>query len=93
MHIPSSRMYYTVWITLIILTGLTAWISTVDLGSFNTAVALIIASLKASIVALFFMHIKYTSERLTKIVIFAAIFWLLILLVLSMADYATRGIM
>ena len=86
-------MYYTVWITLLILTGLTAWISTVDLGSFNTAVALIIASIKASIVALFFMHIKYTSEKLTKIVIVASVFWLLILLVLSMADYATRGLM
>jgi cytochrome c oxidase subunit 4 len=86
-------MYYSVWITLLILTGLTAWISTVDLGSANTIVALVIATAKATIVALFFMHIKYTSEKLTKVVIFAAIFWLLILLVLSMADYATRGIM
>jgi cytochrome c oxidase subunit 4 len=86
-------MYYTVWISLIILTGLTAWISTVDLGHFNTVVALVIATIKASVVALFFMHIKYTSEKLTKVVVLAAVFWLLILLVLSMADYATRGIM
>jgi len=39
---------------------------------------------------LFFMHVKYTSEKLTKMVIASAMFWLLILLSLSMADYATR---
>ena len=90
MHIAPSKMYYTVWIVLLILTGLTAWIATVDLGPMNTTVALLIASIKATVVVLFFMHVKYTSEKLTRVVIFAAVFWLLILLVLSMADYATR---
>ena len=95
-HIVSSRVYYTIWIILLILTGLTAWIATVDLNPsnstlpLNTIVALLIASGKATIVVLFFMHVKYTSEKLTKTVLFAALFWLLILLALSMADYTTR---
>ena len=92
-HIVPSKLYYTIWIILLILTGVTAWISTVDLGKFNTPAALIIASAKATIVALFFMHIKYTSERLTKMVVISALFWLLILMGLSMSDYATRHLL
>ena len=62
----------------------------IDLAELNTVVALAIASLKAVLVVLFFMHVKYTSEKMTKVVIVSAIFWLLILLALSMSDYATR---
>ncbi|HEV8048036.1 MAG TPA: cytochrome C oxidase subunit IV family protein [Terriglobales bacterium] len=89
-HIMSSKMYYTIWITLLCLTVVTAAVSFVDLGPFNTVVALVIATVKALLVVLFFMHVKYTSEKLTKIVIVAAIFWLFLLLALSMADYGTR---
>ena len=86
----SSKLYYTIWITLMCLTVITAAVSFVDLGPFNTIVALVIATIKALLVVLFFMHVKYTSEKLTKIVIVSAIFWLFLLLALSMADYATR---
>jgi cytochrome c oxidase subunit IV len=89
-HIMSSKLYYAIWITLMCLTVITAAVSFVDLGRFNTVIALVIATFKALLVVLFFMHVKYTSEKLTKIVIVSAIFWLLLLLVLSMADYATR---
>ena len=89
-HIMSSKFYYTIWIALLCLTVITAAVSFVDLGPLNTVVALIIATIKALLVVLFFMHVKYTSEKLTKIVIVSAIFWLFLLLALSMADYATR---
>ncbi len=89
-HIISSKIYYAIWILLLILTGLTTWIAGVDLGPLNTVVALLIATFKAVIVVLFFMHVKYTSEKMTKVVIVSAIFWLLILLALSMVDYTTR---
>lgn len=89
-HIMSSKFYYTIWIALLCLTVITAAVSFVDLGPFNTVVALVIATIKALLVVLFFMHVKYTSEKLTKIVIVSAIFWLFLLLSLSMADYATR---
>ena len=88
--IMSSKFYYTIWIALLCLTVITAAVSFVDLGPFNTIVALVIATFKALLVVLFFMHVKYTSEKLTKIVIVSAIFWLFLLLALSMADYATR---
>jgi cytochrome c oxidase subunit 4 len=89
-HIMSSKFYYTIWIVLLVLTVVTAAVSFVDLGPLNTVVALVIATVKALLVVLFFMHVKYTSEKLTKIVIVSAIFWLFLLLALSMADYATR---
>ena len=89
-HIMSSKFYYTIWIALLCLTVVTAAVSFVDLGPLNTVVALVIATIKALLVILFFMHVKYTSEKLTKIVIVSAIFWLFLLLALSMADYTTR---
>jgi len=89
-HIVSSKIYYAIWIALLILTVVTAKVATLDLGPFNTVVALVIATFKALLVVLFFMHVKYTSEKLTAMVIVSAIFWLLLLLALSMADYTTR---
>jgi cytochrome c oxidase subunit 4 len=91
-HIISSKIYWGIWALLIFLTGFTAWIATVDLGWLNPVMALLIASVKATVVILFFMHVKYTSEKLTKTVGVAALFWLMLLLVLTMADYATRGV-
>ena len=89
-HVMSSKLYYAIWIALLCLTVITAAVSFVDLGPLNTVVALVIATVKALLVVLFLMHVKYTSERLTKIVIVSAMFWLFLLLALSMADYATR---
>ena len=89
-HIMSSKFYYTIWIALLGLTAITAGVAFLDLGPLNVIVALVIATVKALLVVLFFMHVKYTSEKLTKIVIVSAIFWLFLLLALSMADYATR---
>jgi cytochrome c oxidase subunit 4 len=86
-------MYYGIWITLLILTGVTAGVSFIDLGPFNTIVALVIATFKALLVVLFFMHVKYASEKLTKTVIIAAIFWLMLLLGLSLTDYLSRNLL
>jgi len=89
-HVLSSGLYTLIWGILIICTFLTAWIATIDLGPFNTVVALIIATFKASIVVLIFMHVKYTSERMTKAILISALFWLLLLLFLSLIDYSSR---
>jgi cytochrome c oxidase subunit IV len=91
-HVISSKLYIGIWAALMCLTVITARVSFVDLGSFNTVVALVIATAKALLVVLFFMHVKYTSEKLTRMVIVAALFWLCILLFLSLADYSTRGL-
>ena len=89
-HISTLGSSIAIWIALLICTGLTAAVAFVDLGPANTIVALSIATFKAVLVVLFFMHVKYTHEKMTGLVIASAIFFLLILLALSMADYATR---
>jgi cytochrome c oxidase subunit IV len=82
--------YFAVWVTLLFGTFLTYEVAKIDLGAWNAAVALAIASTKALLVALFFMHIKGAHERLLKLVVITTIAFLIILLSLSMADYATR---
>jgi cytochrome c oxidase subunit IV len=82
--------YFAVWIALLVGTFITYKAAFLDLGPFNAAVALIIATTKALLVALFFMHIKGAHERLLKLVVISTVFFLMILLVLSMADYGTR---
>jgi len=89
-HISSIKLYVAIWLALLFGTGLTVAAAFVNLGPFNTIVALAVASTKAVLVVLFFMHVKYAHEKMTKLVIVTAIFFLLILLALSMADYATR---
>jgi cytochrome c oxidase subunit IV len=91
-HSKSSPLptYFAVFIALLIGTALTVYAATLDLGKYNAAVALTIASIKATLVALFFMHVKGASEKLTKLVVISALFFLLLLLGLTMTDYATR---
>jgi len=91
-HVASKKTYILVWAALLVLTVFTVWIAQLNLGPFNDIVALAVAVSKALLVILFFMHVKDASERLTKVVIISSIFWLLIMLGLSLADYSTRGI-
>jgi cytochrome c oxidase subunit 4 len=84
------KMYFSIWIALLVFTFITYEAAFIELGRFNAAVALGIATLKATLVALFFMHVWKASEKLTKLVVIAALFFLLLLLGLTMTDYATR---
>jgi cytochrome c oxidase subunit IV len=82
--------YFAVWAALLGGTFLTYKAAFIELGQFNAAVALIIATTKALLVALFFMHLKGANEKLLKLVVVSTLFFLLILLALSMTDYVTR---
>ncbi len=88
-HIVPRRTYYLIFASLLLLTYLTVQISFFDLGALNTVAAVAIAAIKATLVVLFFMHVKY-STRLTKLAIIAGLYWLFILLALTLGDYLTR---
>src|SRR6185436_14901327 len=88
-HILPKRTYYSIYVILLLCTYLTVQIAFFDLGPLNTIAALAIAVFKATLVVLFFMHVKY-STRLTWAVVLGSIFWLGILLALTMGDYLTR---
>lgn len=83
-------MYYGIFGALMVLTAVTIGVAFVNLGSMNFPVAITIAITKATLVVLFFMHVKYSS-RLTKMVVGMAFFFLAILLLLTMTDYLSRG--
>jgi len=90
-HTVSVGTYLLIGATLLVLTVATTLIAFVNLGPFNAAVALTIATIKALLVILFFMHVKYTNEKMTGAVVVAGFFFLAILLALSMSDYLTRA--
>ena len=89
-HIAPKRMYYAVFLALIVGTVLTYAAAKVDMGPLNNVVMLLIACTKATLVILFFMHVRW-STRLTWIVAMSGFFWLLILFSIGMSDYLTRG--
>ena len=89
-HIAPKSMYYMVFGALILGTILTVAAAKFDMGALNNIVMLAIACTKASLVILFFMHVRWSS-RLTWVVAMAGFFWLLILFGVGMSDYMSRG--
>ena len=88
-HIVSPKIYAVIFIALIIGTSLTVWAAFQNFGPFNIVIALGIATIKATLVVLYFMHARYSPKR-TQLVIVCAIFWLAIMLTLTLSDYQTR---
>ena len=89
-HILPTRIYYTIFGILMFCTYLTVQIAFFDLGSLNVVAALAIAVFKATLVVLFFMHVKY-STPLTWAVVLGSVFWFGIMIALTMSDYLTRA--
>ena len=89
-HIVPVRTYYLIFLILMVCTAITVAVAFVDLGPLNAVVAMTIAVLKATLVVLFFMHVKY-STRLTWAVVLGSVFWLGILIVMTAGDYLTRA--
>jgi cytochrome c oxidase subunit 4 len=89
-HIVPRSVYYVIFLALMAGTAITVAVAYVDLGPLNAIVALTIAVTKATLVVLYFMHVRYTT-RLTWAVVVGGVFWLGILLALTFADYLTRS--
>lgn len=92
-HIVSKKVYFVIFGALIVGTVLTVTAAFADLDHVfhgaNTVVALTIAVIKATLVVLYFMHVRYAT-RLTWVIVIAGFFWLLILFAFTMSDYLTR---
>jgi cytochrome c oxidase subunit 4 len=89
-HVISLKTYIAVFIALLVGTGLTVAAASVDMGRLNTPVALAIAAVKATLVILFFMHVRYSS-RLTQIIVAGSLFWFAIMVTFTLSDYLYRG--
>jgi cytochrome c oxidase subunit 4 len=90
-HIVHPRVYIAIFFALLVGTILTAWVAFFNFpGPLNAIVALTIACVKATLVVLFFMHVRYSS-RLIWLVIASALFWLAIMFALTISDYSSRS--
>ena len=89
-HVIAKKTYYTIFGILILMTLLTVKAAFLDLGRFNVTVAIGIACFKATLVLLYFMHLRY-SLRLTRLIVACALAWLAIMIVITMSDYISRG--
>jgi cytochrome c oxidase subunit 4 len=79
-----------VFAALIVFTLVTVWVANHDFGVFNTPVALLIAMIKATLVVLYFMHVRW-SPKLVWLTACAGLIWLAILIGMTMTDFLTRG--
>jgi cytochrome c oxidase subunit 4 len=89
-HVVGKGTYYFIFGSLMVLTGVTTGVAYIDLGLLNTPVAMAIATLKMTLVILYFMHLRY-STRLTWAVALSAFFFLIVLFALTFTDYFSRG--
>jgi cytochrome c oxidase subunit 4 len=90
-HISPKSTYYAIFGALMVLTAVTVAVAFVNLGAFNFPVAIAIAVTKATLVVLFFMHVKYSSQ-LTKLFVAMAFFFMIIMFGLTLTDYMSRGL-
>jgi cytochrome c oxidase subunit 4 len=89
-HIVQPRIYILIFLSLMVGTALTVVAAFYDFpGPLNAVVALTIAAIKATLVVLYFMHVRY-SGRLVWLVIVAALLWLAIMFAITFSDYWTR---
>jgi cytochrome c oxidase subunit 4 len=89
-HVVPLRTYLAVFGALMIGTAITVAVAFLDLGLFNNVVMLSIAVVKATLVILFFMHVKY-GTRLIPLVVGSGVFFLIVLFAITMSDYMSRG--
>jgi cytochrome c oxidase subunit IV len=97
-HVDPVRTYVAVFLGLMVFTVLTVLAAAFDLGAatgmpfMNDVLAMAIAVVKASLVVWFFMHVRH-STPLTRLVVVGSVLWLAFLVVLTLADYDTRGLL
>jgi cytochrome c oxidase subunit 4 len=89
-HIVPRKTYFLVFAALLACTGLTVFVATIPFGRMNDVVAMTVAVTKMMLVLLFFMHVRYSS-RLIWVIVASMFFWLLILLLITLTDYSSRG--
>ncbi len=91
-HVVPVRIYVAVFAALLVLTAVTTAVAFVNLGALNVVIMLAIAVTKATLVVLYFMHVRYSS-RLTWVVVSGGFAWLLVIIGFTLSDFVTRGLL
>jgi cytochrome c oxidase subunit 4 len=85
----SDRVYILIWLVLLVLTGITIWVTSLQLGSYSVLTALVVASIKAGLVFFVFMHLKY-EEPIFKIILLVVIVTLTVIIAMTFLDVGFR---
>ena len=91
-HVVPLKVYFAVFGALMVFTAITVGAAYVDMGALNNVVMIAIAVIKATLVVLFFMHVRY-STRLIPLVVVGGVFFLLVMFGITMSDYVSRGLL
>lgn len=90
-HIVPKKTYFTIFALLMVLLAATVLVAYMNLGqTINILVALTIAIVKATLVILYFMHVKY-QDKLTWVFAGAGFVWLIFMFLFMFSDYISRG--
>lgn len=89
-HVLPLGVYLAVWGTLVVLTGITVFVAHFDFGAWNTVVAMVVATIKASLVALYFMHLRY-DNKLNLVVLLGSLMLVSIFFYPVLTDLTSRG--
>jgi cytochrome c oxidase subunit 4 len=89
-HVTPPRVYIAIFLALLVFTGITVGASYIEMGVWNPVVAIAIGVVKATLVVLFFMGVKY-STKLTKLTVIAGLFTFITLIGMTLADYISRA--
>lgn len=88
-HIVPKSIYFMVFACLAVLLVITVLVARVDLGLWNTPIAVVIAMAKAALIVLFFMHVRY-APPLVRVFAAGGFLWLAIMFILTFSDVLTR---
>ena len=88
-HILPFKLYVQIFASLLVLTVITVWVAQFDFGSLNTVIAMLVATVKATLVALYFMHLKY-DDKLNTVCLLSGVFFLLVMFAFIAIDVYTR---
>jgi cytochrome c oxidase subunit 4 len=89
-HVLPVSVYIMVWLALVVLTALTVYVALFDFGSWNTVVALGVATVKGSLVALYFMHLRY-DKKFNLILLLGGLMLVSIFFYPTLTDLSSRG--
>jgi cytochrome c oxidase subunit 4 len=89
-HVVPVRTYVAIFAALMVFTAITVAVAFFDLGALNNVVMISIAVVKATLVVMYFMHVRYSTQLIPMVVV-GGVFFLLVLLGITMSDYVTRG--
>jgi len=90
-QVVRKQTYIIVWVALMCLAGLNGGLSFLDLHRWSTVIAFVIPVVQAGLILAFFMHLRYEKQKMVWVWAAVSMFWLAILITMTMNDYVTRG--